>query len=145
MTGNNKERSRERDMEASRKMRLPDNQAPGCLNIRSFDTDATLLCDACGLPIFMAEWVRGLGEKQVRYTRNIAKKLKVDYYLFQHDGSKGCPTTVRNLVTNETILLNDDAAFKAWGEDRMREHNEVCVPEPNPTLGKGWNKMEEEG
>jgi hypothetical protein len=129
MTSNNIERTGQRDMEASRKMRLPNEGSPGCTGLRSFDVDPFIICDECALPVALVEWTRKMdGYKPTRYTRTMAEKMGCPYYLARHNGAEGGKTLIEDLFTGAVFTLRGDEEFKTWGENLYREHKARCIP-----------------
>jgi hypothetical protein len=116
-------------MEASRKMRLPDERSPGCEGLRSFDVDPFIICDECALPVVLVEWTRNMdGYKPTRYTRTMAEKTGCPNYLARHNGVEGSKTVIENLFTGAIYTLRNDVEFKAWGEELYRKHKIACKP-----------------
>src|SRR5438270_9029038 len=84
-TINNNERSGDRDLYWSNVLRLPYHPSG---KLRVCDNDPTIFCDACSLPIFMAEVCRHWNFKGTRYTINQAKKMEIEAYLIRHNGNQ---------------------------------------------------------
>lgn len=124
-TKNNIERTGTRDLEISRLMRLPSSTAEGCSGLRAIDFDVTIVCDQCGLPVFLQECTRNFAPKSHRYVSATAKKLGVPAFLIRHGKELGGKILVQQVSpTKEDPNLYTEEEFTTWCENTYRSHKE---------------------